>query len=114
MDDSNSQKRHDCGRDAKSWPRVYGINENSKIRYENISWMPSKPYLSSLISGIISKDVMSHVILKKAGLAKIRITSMISNSVISNPVNHLNNNGLLESLSFQLRKRSPVKMSVYR
>jgi len=35
-----------------------------------------EPYLSSLISEIISDaDTSSHVVLKKAGLAKIRITS---------------------------------------
>src|SRR5215472_15795210 len=31
MDDSDSQKRHDCGRDAKSWSRVYGINETALV-----------------------------------------------------------------------------------
>jgi phosphohistidine phosphatase len=40
-----------------------------------------EPYLSSLISEIISEDVTSHVVLKKAGLAKIRITSMSTRSM---------------------------------
>ena len=40
-----------------------------------------EPYLSSMISEIISEDVTSHVVLKKAGLAKIRITSMSTQSM---------------------------------
>jgi phosphohistidine phosphatase len=40
-----------------------------------------EPYLSSLISEIISEEVASHVVLKKAGLAKIRITSMSTRSM---------------------------------
>jgi phosphohistidine phosphatase len=40
-----------------------------------------EPYLSSLISEIISENVTSHVVLKKAGLAKIGITSIHTQSI---------------------------------
>ena len=41
-----------------------------------------EPYLSSLISEIISDaNTSSHLVLKKAGLAKIRITSQYAQNI---------------------------------
>ena len=49
----------------------------SKVKGSDILLVGHEPYLSTMIGEIVSGNGGSHISLKKAGLAKLRITSLV-------------------------------------